>query len=815
MPIKKTIISFLIVALVPFVASGVEAIGTWTIHPIYANPPQKVIETDDIVYYTTGNNLFSYDKKNNENYAYNEGNKLADNVVTNIFYNFSEGYLLIAYESGNIDLLYDDGKVVNLSDIKDSDVTPPLTVNAVAFDGDMIYVATAFGIVKFNGKRAEVVTSGIYSKAINAITVMGERLVIHTEDSFYYINKNESINKFENFTRLYNHNTPLEIWSTSDDKMMVNLSHQQYVLAEHTINFETNTMAHWNTFAAEHYTIPTYISHGKNGEIYYVADGNLYTVTDDRKEKLLVSLPEDIAEGRVGTATGVNSVWSVNGQGLAHYSFDGEGGVTLLMDRFKPDAFTVSQPRYFYPSKDGCRLYAQNSGVTAYRFGGATRGLENAQTGSCIDLSTKQFTDKTPYPIEGKSNIVVGSQRTLGKYAVSPTSFAEDPNDPSVYFIATADDGIYKIKDDEFIGRYDETNSPNTLYDGRNIVYGMSMDKTGNLWAMIFNHEYTVTPLMILPADKVKLDPKDVKVSDWIQPDLKSLDCWGGMDVRILHSRLSDVVFMIYVGGDMLMCWDTRGTPGDFTDDRGYLWESWTDQDGKVVKPNFRSAICEDLEGKIWIGTNEGIYEISSASNAFNPSMHVTHLKVPRNDGSNLADYLLGTDLIMDISVDAANRKWIATYGSGLFLVSPSGNEILANYTTENSPLLSDKINCVYVDQESSVVYIGTDSGLISYVSDATPARDDYSEIFIYPNPVRPEYGGEVNITGLMENSLVKIADVSGSVVYQGRSEGGRFTWNVCNTLGSRVRSGVYYVMVSQNASESATASVAKIMVIN
>lgn len=822
MLIKKLLLSLFMMISLPAVSMAADtgqAIGSWKVYPTYANPPQKVIETEDMVYYTTGGNLFSYNKKTDENYAYNGGNKLNDRNIINIFYNFDGHYLLIAYESGNIDLLYDDGHVVNLSDICDSNLVPPLTINAVSFDGDFFYLATSFGLVKYNEKRAEVVTSGMYNKNINAVTVMGDRLVIHCEDYFYWIYKNSNINKFDNFTRLYTHNAPVEIFATGENTMLVQLKHTQYPLAEHKINFENNNMAGWNTFASPCSVLPPYLSHGPDGETFYVTDGTLYTVSADSKEVKLADLPDDMADSRIGTCSGAGSVWSLNKEGLAHHSFDDAGGVTVLMDRFKPDAFTVSKVRYFYPSVDGRRLYAQNSGITAYRFGGSTRGLENAQTGCMINLDDMSFTDRTPYPIEAKTPMIANEQRFLGKYAISPTSIAEDPNDQSVYFLSTADDGIYKIVNNEYVGRYDETNSPNQLVDGRAIVYGVSMDKAGNMWTMTNNgigdHLYQRDPVMILPAAKTKLDPKDVAISDWIVPDLTSIDCWGGMDTRILQCKKSNMVFMCYTGGDITLAYDTRGTLNDFTDDRMHLWEKWTDQDGNEVAPKFHSAVCEDLDGKVWFGTNEGIYEISSPSNALNPNMRVTHIKVPRNDGSNLADYLLGTDLVMDIAVDAANRKWIATYGSGLFLVSPSGNEILANYTTDNSPLLSDKVNCVYVDQQSGMVFIGTDAGLQSYVSDATPARSDYSDIFIYPNPVRPDYHGEVNITGLMDKSLVKITDASGAVVYQGRSEGGRFVWNVSNASGSRVRSGVYYVMVSQNATGSSSAAVAKIMVIN
>ena len=118
-------------------------------------------------------------------------------------------------------------------------------------------------------------------------------------------------------------------------------------------------------------------------------------------------------------------------------------------------------------------------------------------------------------------------------------------------------------------------------------------------------------------------------------------------------------------------------------------------------------------------------------------------------------------------------------------------------------------------DPNSNTVYFGTMTGLLSYKGDSSPAMDDYSEVYAYPNPVRPDYTGWITVTGLMDNSLVKIADANGNVFYQGRSEGGMVTWDGCNAAGERVRSGIYYVYASTGGEGTeSNAVVTKIMVI-
>lgn len=239
-----------------------------------------------------------------------------------------------------------------------------------------------------------------------------------------------------------------------------------------------------------------------------------------------------------------------------------------------------------------------------------------------------------------------------------------------------------------------------------------------------------------------------------------------------------------------------------------------TDQDGNTFTPNYTSALCEDRDGAVWVGTDQGIYIIPNPSSAVTDNLTVRRAKVPKNDGSNTAEYLLGTDLIYSISTDAANRKWIATKASGLFLVSADGSEILRQFTDENSPLPSKDIYSVYADPNSSTVYVGTAEGLFTYTSDASPAMDSFSDIVVYPNPVAPDYSGPIYIKGLMDDSLVKIADSAGNVVHQGRSQGGMFSWDGCNGAGRPVPSGVYFVFASQGSDSGNKGGTAKFMIV-
>ncbi len=187
---------------------------------------------------------------------------------------------------------------------------------------------------------------------------------------------------------------------------------------------------------------------------------------------------------------------------------------------------------------------------------------------------------------------------------------------------------------------------------------------------------------------------------------------------------------------------------------------------------------------------------------------------MPRNDGTNLADYLLDGQQVNCIAVDGSNRKWIGTNASGLFLVSADGSQIIKQFNTSNSYLSSNTIYSVCCNPNSNSVYVVTSSGFLEYMSDSTPAEDDYSSVYAYPNPVRPDFTGLITIKGLMDNSLVKIADPSGNVVKQLKSNGGMATWDGCNESGTRVKTGVYFVLASQGDSDGNQSAVTKIMII-
>lgn len=291
----------------------------------------------------------------------------------------------------------------------------------------------------------------------------------------------------------------------------------------------------------------------------------------------------------------------------------------------------------------------------------------------------------------------------------------------------------------------------------------------------------------------------------------------------------------------------TKGHPfsmalmnGMMIDSRGLLWftnNNWTmpalvkydignnttkvyttlvNQDNTVYEYYNMPAIAEDKEGNIWVGTDVGLFCVTAASvNDNTDNITFTQIKVPRNDGTNFADYLLGGLSIGCIAIDSANRKWIGTSGNGVYLISSDNMEEIHHFTTDNSMLISDNVVSISIDEETGNVFFGTDKGLCSYHSDSSKAFDEMTKdnVYAYPNPVEPHYTGLITIVGLSMNSHIHISTASGQLVNTGISNGGTYTWDGRDQKGNRVASGVYNVITATADGKKGT--VCKIVIIN
>jgi len=221
-------------------------------------------------------------------------------------------------------------------------------------------------------------------------------------------------------------------------------------------------------------------------------------------------------------------------------------------------------------------------------------------------------------------------------------------------------------------------------------------------------------------------------------------------------------------------------------------------------------CLAIDNRNQLWIGTAAGLRVLSSVDQFLQQNeLTVSNIIIQEGD---LAQELFYEQPINDIAVDGANRKWVAIDNGGVFLVSPNGQQTIYRFDKDNSPLPSNSVNDIEIDNVTGEVFFATNKGMVSFLGTSTKPSDDLGNVFVYPNPVRPEFLGTVKISGLTDKANVKITDIEGNLVYETTTSGGTIEWDTTAFGKHKVASGVYMVFVaSQDGLDS---TVKKIMII-
>lgn len=810
--INRLCFALLLIAFCGTTAAGQTAPGEWNVYEMYSGRLDCVVETPDRTYYTTAGNLYSYSEADNETIAYNASKLLNGTRVERIVYNYDKGYLCIVYDDTNIDLLYDDGRVVNLPDLRAAVISYNKQVRDVKTRAEGILVATNFGFVIFDDERYQVKDSAIFGSDTPFVDTDGEMLYIINSGTLMSSPLDARHNTLDAFQKNYSVNQSSAFITSGRNLVFTGDRGDRLIYIE----FDRSAgQIRQYTFAEE----PMSELRLWSGGLYTVSAGKIYLLDEDGRLTRTVTIPEALRGNDIFFYDSPDKVYTNIG-GLGRYDISG-GKVTVLTEPAEPaNALTCERVAFLKPSADGRRIYVSNLGSTQWNgvgygddFAGHRQTVNVIENGLVSDVTPSGgITYDNPVFDDLKASY---EPETLPMFG--PAGMAvEDPDDASVYYVCNALEGVFVVKDGEVVGKINSENariSPTWGAKGGR-TFAVAFDPKGNMYV---GSEYNdksakrCQPVIMLPAAKRRSG--QWTAADWTELPLNG-SFGGRKDIRMLFCRRSRMAFFIdgqYNG--KLVAYNTNGSYENTADDSHIAWETLTDQDGKEFRPEYYTCLAEDNNGRVWVGTTEGVIELTNPQKAASPDFRINRIKVPRNDGTGLADYLLSTDKITDIAVDHSNRKWISTEASGIYLVSPSGDEILKHFTKDNSYLSSNSVYSLLCDPMSNTLYIGTANGLLSYGATSSPGMESYVEILAYPNPVRPDYSGDIIIKGLMDNSLVKIADSAGNVVMQKRSEGGMVSWDGCNSAGKPVRSGVYYVLASQN-SDGTTGAVTKIVII-
>ena len=376
---------------------------------------------------------------------------------------------------------------------------------------------------------------------------------------------------------------------------------------------------------------------------------------------------------------------------------------------------------------------------------------------------------------------------------------AVDPFDTTVTYVGTWGDGLLKFKDDEFVVRYDQTNStlePWIQAMEYTLISGLDFDSHGNLWVA---NSGANNLLSVMDRN-----------GQWRSFNLGGVN--NGIDISVMMIDNHDYKWIIRRLGsdDKVIVFNENGTLDDLSDDQVKSLRCVAGQGG--ISGSNVNCFTVDRNGTVWLGTDSGPCYFSDTRKIFSENHYDAGVVlVPRNDGTGQADPLFNEISVLSIAVDGNNNKWFGLE-TGVFEMSPDCRTQLLNFNTSNSPLPSNSVNSMVINDDGEV-FFGTEVGLISYRGSATPGGTTNTNVVAYPNPVRPGYSGYVGIKGLVEDALVRITTVDGAFVTELIAEGGQAVWDCTALDGSRVQPGIYLVFVSTREGTQRYAT--KILIMN
>ena len=730
----------------------------WKSYLAYYNTT-LVAEANNNVFAVADGSLYSYNKEDQSVQTYSKLNGLSDVSITQLGYNADVNTLLIVYDNGNIDLWGEDG-IYNLPFLKNSTVVQDKTVNAITFDGEYAYLASQFGIMVINMQKKEVADTYRIGN-VSSCCVLNNYLYAATEQGIRRGSLNDNLLDAANWTD-YSAEVVQDIVAFQNTLCYVISGDGVYYQAEGSSRKWIND-AGIKGMKVESGKLLAYT----NGTVYIASSLN----TPDQITGL--STIQDVSTLKD------NAYWIANAAGGILGIQKNGTAYTRILEKTTIDGPKRNMP-YFMDFVEGQLL------VTG---GGRWMDREN-NPATFMRYKDGVWANLDDSSLASKAGI---------DFCRDFLCVAVDPVDTSHYFIASYGEGLFEFRGMEFQTMYNNDNSPLQYVvpdDGKPQPYprhyvrvsGLDFDAAGNLWTVSAGVNEVI---QVLQPDGTWVTLRDLPISN--SPTTGSLlFLSNGLLVANIPRASNAGIFIMNNNGTL-----------DASDDTYNLYSTLVSTQGEALSASEFYCIAEDKMGSLWVGTNIGPVI------GYNTSDGYRFNRIVLFDES---DYLLNGERVNCIAVDGGNRKWIGTQNSGVFLVSEDGTEVLENFTTENSPLFSDCIQSIAIHPQTGEVFIGTDKGIISYQGDATEGSEDYSSVHAYPNPVRPDFDDKVIITGLMDQSEVKITDLAGNLIYRSTCIGGQLTWDCRNAQGRRVATGVYLVLAATpDAKESV---VTKIMVV-
>jgi hypothetical protein len=760
---KKIFYSFLIFLISQMVFSQNNLL--WQGYFSY-NEVKDVSVSSTTIFAASENALFSKNTTDNQIKTTNTIDGLSGQTISSLYYSAVFDKTLIGYENGLIVLINEaDGTMLKVVDIinKQLPANRKKVNHFMEFDG-IVYVSCDFGIVQFNlksmlfgdtyfigdaGTEISVRQTAIHNGFIYAATNNGIR-------SASIINKN--LNDYEQWVRIASGS-----WSgiTAFAAELIAVSDSGNI---NKYNTSTNSFIQFSTLPESAVDI-----RATGNYLIVTTAASVYVYSEQWSLVRQINNVQVTGYSPVFTcATSINDIIYIGTK---------ENGL-LTTTIVKASAFENITP--MGPLRNNIFAF-QTTSNSLWAVYGDYDASYNPYALDSYGISK--------FSQDGWLNIPYAS--VLG--AKSICRITVNPNKEEEVYASSFFSGLLKIDADKPTLLYDQTNSglESLTFAGPNYIdiriNGAVFDKNGDLW---------VTNSRVKNGLKV----------------LKTNGQWQRFSTENILDASEDNSFgrmLIDRNGTKWMATNRDGVVGFNEGNNTFKKITIGTDTGNLPASDVR-ALAIDNRNQLWIGTIKGLRVLPNIGN-FQTGDQLTANPIIIVD-DNLAQELLYEQFITDIAVDGANNKWIGTADSGLFFVSPNGQETKYHFTINNSPLPSNVINDIDINSSTGEVFIATAKGMISFKGIATKASEDLTNVYVYPNPVRPEYDGTVKIAGLINRANVKITDIAGNLVYEAISEGGTMEWDTTAFGKYNVASGVYMIFIS--AQDGVETKVKKVMII-
>lgn len=759
-------------------AQGI-AVGKWRDHLPYHHGI-KVVTGKYKVYCITTSGMFSFNKSDNSIEKMSKVTGLSDFGISAAAYSKTQDMLIIGYSNGNVDIVQGND-IINIADIKSKEMIGSKNINNILAISDFAYLSCGFGVIVIDLKRLEIKDTYLIGPNggqlnINDVTYDGTYLYAATDIGIYKGKQdNPSLVNYAEWDCI----TDIDLgqpFSWIKNKSFTSVA-----------SYNNKLYALYNSGSWEKDLVLS--CNGSQWDTTMGCPSNLLSLRKSGNYLMVVSLWDVAAYDEAENKKygywfyGFNPKWAEYDDSNVLWVADYYGGLIKMVNE-------VSKEYIFPKGPDKSDVAAIS--ILDNKVWTAAGAIGSSWNNSYHFGEVNYFTDENWKSLNNATTPALDPVRDLVTIAINPLNTSQ-------VFAGSIGSGIIEFRDYDFYKIHNESNStlqniPN--FPGVIRIFGITFDKMGNLW--VANSGNVTGPFSVLTSD-----------GHWYSMPYGSMV--GVNEIGNIIVTKNNHKWAVLPRGVGLFAFDEKGTYENSGDDNIKKF-SVLDENGKLISNDIHS-IAEDLNGAVWVGTNKGVVAYYNPENVFSTSgFYAQQIKIP-SEIAGQANYLLESDIITAIAIDGSGKKWFGTENSGVYLMSEDCSQQLFHFTTENSPLLSNNITCIGVNGVTGEVFFGTDKGLVSYRNSATDGAEDFEDVLVFPNPVKPGYTGYITVMGLVTSSNVKFTDITGNIVYETKAEGGMAVWNGNDFHGDRVKSGVYLIF-STNEDGSKT-NVSKVLLIN